>query len=484
LSGLFKKSRGSGGKSNIETLEKKRNVKELMKILVNNSEPSLSRETAARALGAIEDPVAVSSLIIALQDTDRSVREASAGALGAIKDPAAVQALVVALKDTEAIVRFAAARALIEIKDPIASPALVDALKDESKEVREIAARALDKYKDPATVPAFVVALKDKSSDVRKTAVRALGEIKDRSAVSALVAAMKDEDRDIRKAVVNALGEIKDPAAVPALVAAFKDEVYDIRNASSYALVAIGQPAIPALVIALKDDDTQVRECALVTLETLGWRPGNIDEKTAFHKAYTKKLRREVIERDSRIKESEMEQRSAEFNAITKEVKNESFISGLLYITGFLREMCSFWEEHGIEHNVNLYEKLEYAMKIHSSQDLDDAFRRYQGDKEVFRAYLAVFQRMIETYGEIEEFISRYKARSPEIDQLNKAFEELIALHGKIEKIHPSSRSRKKIDEMTKSISPKEEFQNKVRILRDQINMILDKDSMMTEIVK
>ncbi len=85
------------------------------------------RMYASRALMEIGFP-AVPALIVALQDTDANVRQSAALALGGIDDPRVVPALIVALQDTDAMVRLFSAVALGGIASRNPHPALRDAL--------------------------------------------------------------------------------------------------------------------------------------------------------------------------------------------------------------------------------------------------------------------------------------------------------------------------------------------------------------------
>ena len=103
----------------------------------------LARRNAAWALGALDDPRAVSALLKALEDGEPGVRAQAAWALGAIDDPAAFDRLTLALKDADARVRKQAAWALGAIGDSRATTGLIVALKDADADVRRQAAWAL-----------------------------------------------------------------------------------------------------------------------------------------------------------------------------------------------------------------------------------------------------------------------------------------------------------------------------------------------------
>lgn len=81
------------------------------------SPAAVARRNAAWALGALDDPRAVTPLIGSLKDSEPNVREQAAWALGAIGDARAAAGLTLSLQDTEARVRRQSAWALGAIAD-------------------------------------------------------------------------------------------------------------------------------------------------------------------------------------------------------------------------------------------------------------------------------------------------------------------------------------------------------------------------------
>ncbi|MHC4645013.1 MAG: HEAT repeat domain-containing protein [Planctomycetota bacterium] len=103
------------------------------------------RREAAKALGLIGDPNAVTALEAALSDKEPPVRRAAAVALGQL-GPAAVKAVPSLIKklQNDKLLRTEAARALGLIGDVSALPALKAAQNDGSISVREAASRAIE----------------------------------------------------------------------------------------------------------------------------------------------------------------------------------------------------------------------------------------------------------------------------------------------------------------------------------------------------
>lgn len=182
-------------------------------------------------------------------------RREAARALGEIGDPQAVSALIEALKYGGLFWDGATAvEALVKIGPP-AVPSLVQALKNEDWSVCRNTGEALAVIGAPA-VPALMEALKDR--DLIERAAEALGKIGDRRAVPALIGAVRDRDKNwgMRRHAIEALGTFGDAQAVPALVQALNCAEVMVTVQAVEALVKIGRhhpdPALRAALPALR----------------------------------------------------------------------------------------------------------------------------------------------------------------------------------------------------------------------------------------
>ncbi len=246
---------GLFGPPDVDKMEKKNNIKGLIKALRNGRDWGVNRE-AAEALGKIGDPRAVEPLIAVIKD--EGISEA-ARALGKIGDSRAVAPLIAVLKDKN--LRKDAVEALGKIGGPAVDP-LIAALKDEDRHVRRAAAEALGKIGDPRAVEPLNASLEDKADYVRVIAAEALGKIGDLRAVEPLVNALKDKARDLRMTAANALGKIRDPRAVEPLVATLLDTV-----------------------------DIKVREAVIEALNKLGWQPDQGEAGDIYNAMYYVSMR-------------------------------------------------------------------------------------------------------------------------------------------------------------------------------------------------
>jgi hypothetical protein len=120
-------------------------------------------------------------------------------------------------------VRLSAARALGPLQNPVAIPALQRALDDPSSKVQMWAIRSLGELKDRESLEPLVDRLEDDDWGIRANAARALGEIGDQRATKALVSQLNDPQRTVRLSVIKALVSLRDPSGLEALEEAAAD---------------------------------------------------------------------------------------------------------------------------------------------------------------------------------------------------------------------------------------------------------------------
>jgi HEAT repeat protein len=255
--------------------------------LAKDTSPAV-RQNIAWALGRI-GPETISSLILALRDTDPIVQREAANSIGRFKDEIARKAmpeLLACCKVKNSGVRNAALNVLINIlqeKDTEAVAGIIEALNDSDLEVRQNAALALSAIGGKGALPAIPIlvdALKQKGNkDVRRQAAIAIYNIGPdaHEAVPTLIQALAGEDPEVRANAAFALGGIgtrADPA-VPHLVKilANSKEKNSARVEAAMALARIGPvpaavEAIPTLVKVLEDpsNETKIRERVLWAL--------------------------------------------------------------------------------------------------------------------------------------------------------------------------------------------------------------------------
>lgn len=182
-------------------------------------------------------------------------QRAAVGALGRMPPADAKMAvvpLIRVLRQNE-LIRTETVVALGRLQDPRAVPSLVQFLSSFSEELRNATSEALREILvlHPSAIGPVLKAAKSPDPIVRAGAIDAIGTLPVPAASSLTLAALNDPDADVRVHAARALGERQDPQAVPALLTAFNDEDGRVGAAAAHALSVIGKPAIPGLVTAL-----------------------------------------------------------------------------------------------------------------------------------------------------------------------------------------------------------------------------------------
>jgi cyclophilin family peptidyl-prolyl cis-trans isomerase/HEAT repeat protein len=296
----------------LSRLEDKRALPALLALA--RSDSTYTQAFAAKGLGALKDPAAV-SVLLPLVDAARSNTAPAIEAiraLGRIGDPRAAPPLLAVLR-APATTPTARAETLLALgalpPDPAIQDDFIDFLADNSPVIRAAALQALAKSdddnfmtvlsgldpdthwsvraqlaailatKDPErALPRLMRMLSDSDQRVVPEVLTALTKLKAPGVVKVLLEKLQADDVGIRAAAATNLGELKPEGAaagvVDALVAAYKrgeaDLLYDVRAAAIEALANYGPAAgVPALKTALGDKDWAVRVRAAELLKKL-----------------------------------------------------------------------------------------------------------------------------------------------------------------------------------------------------------------------
>lgn len=202
------------------------------------------RATAAFTLGDMAAGRAVPALLLALEDSDRSVRAAAARSLGRLAAPEAVAPLLRALVRRE-VPHVTAAHALLAIGEE-ALPGLTALAADPDADTRASAIELIGLLGDASEGPRLGKHLRDPAAEVRAKAARALGRLGAADATGLLCSAIEDRIPFVRVAAADALGVVGDAAATESLLLAARSRSFAAARAAAAALALVNPPALAA----------------------------------------------------------------------------------------------------------------------------------------------------------------------------------------------------------------------------------------------
>ena len=214
------------------------------------------RATAAFTLGDMAASRAVPALLVALEDSDRSVRAAAARSLGRLAAPEAVAPLLRALVRRE-VPHVTAAHALLAIGGE-ALPGLTALTADPDADTRASAIELIGLLGDASEGPRLGEHLRDPAAEVRAKAARALGRLGAAEATGLLCSALEDRISFVRVAAADALGVVGDAAATGPLLLAARSRSFASARAAAAALAIVNPPALAAAA----DTGPHMREAA------------------------------------------------------------------------------------------------------------------------------------------------------------------------------------------------------------------------------
>lgn len=256
---------------------------------------NLISEIGARARGGV--PL----LIKNLNTPDMNVSMGARFALRKVLGSEAIPVFVRGLAHKSAIVRKECIEGL-GLFGPVAEGALSPLLhilgNDKSPGVRVEAAQAVGRicWKSGNIPNELLKALSDKDGKVRIRASGAVALIDagHMQAMSILIAGLDDTADDNRTAAVYEMGEVATPqidvSVIKKLIGLFKDPDCVITTCAERALVRVGARAIPALLQSIDSGEGQSRNCACLTIGSMG------SSARSAIPALVKRLRREKDE--------------------------------------------------------------------------------------------------------------------------------------------------------------------------------------------
>ncbi|PKO16038.1 hypothetical protein CVU37_11835 [candidate division BRC1 bacterium HGW-BRC1-1] len=150
------------------------------------------------------------------------------------------------------VARVRAARRLGEMRAPLAISALIPSLFDESHTVREASAQALGRIGTTDAAESLARVLTDHTLDIQSPVARALGRIGDFTSLHALLTNLQRLDRRALMHTIEALGRIRDEAAILPLICLLDEcDDPDLAEKIALALSRISRDTPPREIIDL-----------------------------------------------------------------------------------------------------------------------------------------------------------------------------------------------------------------------------------------
>ena len=206
-----------------------------------------ARAEAGEFLGQSGSTEAVRDLLRLLEDPDPKVRWSAARGLGRLGHPSAVSPLLASLEGTRVIPVDVVADAIFEIREcPL--PVLRQGLESPSVPTRTVAVELLGRFQALSAAEDIIDLLhNDPSVEVRARAARSLGRMGSPKAMQPLLSCVESGPVAMRAQAIWALGEIGAPEALPVLRATLLGPSHHMSELAADALAAMGPPGIGVL---------------------------------------------------------------------------------------------------------------------------------------------------------------------------------------------------------------------------------------------
>ncbi|HAX76708.1 MAG TPA: PBS lyase, partial [Cyanobacteria bacterium UBA11372] len=229
--------------------------------------------------------IAIAPLVAILADEaeeDRELHWFAARILGDLHDPEAISALVTVLKtnkseDLTAMAAAALASLGASSKNATAFRLAIDALTDmlNRDATRSLAVKALSHIRHSETITPLLSVIRDKEVTVRTTAIEALASFQDDRIPPVLLDALKDTAAPVRREATMGLGFRPQLQEELELVAQLTKQLWDLNlevcNAAAIALGRMGTDAAADALFAVLRKGTAPISLQVQIVRSLGW---------------------------------------------------------------------------------------------------------------------------------------------------------------------------------------------------------------------
>ncbi len=214
------------------------------------------RAEAGNLLADAGSPAAVRDLLKLLHDPEPQVRWAAARGLGRLGHPSALSPLLASLEGARPMPFDVVADAVFQIRDcPVSL--LRQGLKSHSMPTRAVTVELLGRFQALVAAEDVIGLLHhDPSVEVRARAARSLGRMGSPRALPPLLICLNDGPVAVRAMTIWALGEIGGPEARSALRSTLTGPSHQVRGLAAEALAGLGPTGMEVLTEVAASDRT------------------------------------------------------------------------------------------------------------------------------------------------------------------------------------------------------------------------------------
>jgi HEAT repeat protein len=216
---------------------------------------------AARALGALEDPSAVSALLRAYRSAEPDFADAITDAVGRIDRQALGQVIDILLERDDPTSRAQLVRTIGGLRPPQPTQLLEALFRDRAPEVRGAVVEILSRFPAPTTAAFLLEGLSDPDDTVRAAVVDGLVRLNHEPAAARILQLLREDPAAmVRERAALATGLFRPPGGEVQLLATCQQhEPVSVRAAALLAIGAYDQESLVARVVEMADEE-ELRE--------------------------------------------------------------------------------------------------------------------------------------------------------------------------------------------------------------------------------
>jgi len=238
---------------------------------LQSNDPAVRRQ-AAENLGRARRVEAIPYLIKLLKDPDQFVRSTTVDSLGLLRAKEAADEISnLLVKDESSQVRQSAAIALGYINERKVIPNLIKGLDDKEIGIKFACIQTLGILRSSEAVPVFLKYLKEDDVNLKRSVLNALGMIGNTSILADIRNILNDKDPNVRAEAIRVINTLNDQDSTQKLIELLKDQDSRVRTMAAVTLAKFGNNSgLSVAKIEIENKDSIIRIQALQTIDLIG----------------------------------------------------------------------------------------------------------------------------------------------------------------------------------------------------------------------